>query len=388
MAPEQRRQAIDYLVTNCDCWKAPGDREVLNGLPDPKLQQLREAAERQAKAVAVANSAVRGFSDGRGNAYRLNPESGQWEHRTVAGAAPEPPAPRPSEDPPPLPPVENMPYGKKKPMMADDEEEDEEVAEEMEKRKKKMMAKNSRPRTLEDWLRQAPLEVQNTFRYAQQIEAREKEKLIGQLLVNVAESERSAHRERLQRRSLEDLQNDLALVPKAPVESTAPTGNRSRRVARTEAADPDLLMLPTMNWQELGKGGGQTAVPLPEPVGVDNTSDELTEDEILEQLPPALRSRVLNATVIENQEKQKLIAELTENLDEEVERKLNARLQRKSLDELRDLQALAPRREAGRTNYFGSAAAPTGNYAVDPSDILPLPTMNWAEIAGNGSSRR
>jgi hypothetical protein len=41
-----REAAITYLVTNCDCWKHEGDREVLNKLPDANLQRLEDAAKK------------------------------------------------------------------------------------------------------------------------------------------------------------------------------------------------------------------------------------------------------------------------------------------------------------------------------------------------------
>jgi hypothetical protein len=41
-----KTQLIDFLVTNCDCWKGEGDRELLNTMSEAKLKQLKDAAEK------------------------------------------------------------------------------------------------------------------------------------------------------------------------------------------------------------------------------------------------------------------------------------------------------------------------------------------------------
>lgn len=49
-----REETVGWLVANCDCWKDPGDREVLNALPDAKLAALKGAAEKTRQLVANA----------------------------------------------------------------------------------------------------------------------------------------------------------------------------------------------------------------------------------------------------------------------------------------------------------------------------------------------
>lgn len=66
-----RDQLVTSLAFNCRC-----EEESLTNLDYSTL----EAMERVAR---VANTARQGFKDGKGRAYRLNPDSGKWEYRDI-----------------------------------------------------------------------------------------------------------------------------------------------------------------------------------------------------------------------------------------------------------------------------------------------------------------
>lgn len=80
-------QLIDYLVANCDCWKGPKDREVLNTFDEAKLTTMKNVVAQAKKNEVVANAARSGvktkigvvqYDDGRG-VFILNAASLQGE---------------------------------------------------------------------------------------------------------------------------------------------------------------------------------------------------------------------------------------------------------------------------------------------------------------------
>lgn len=363
LSEQDRKNLIDNLVANCDCWKADGDREILNKMGDEKLLQLKEHAAREQQITAVANAAAGGFKDGKtGKAYRVNPQSGKWELMET--------------------PVENEEETDNAKMPMDDEEDDdmpEGMSAAGKKKMKARMTKNKKPQTTDDWLRSAPTEVQNTIRYAQQIEQQKKDELIEKLLVNVAASDRAAHQERLQRRTIDELHNDLALIPRMPTKEELAAAQKpaqqTRQVENRE--DADMLGLPVMNWQPADKQERQEQQQ-------QESVQNLNEDDWLNKAPASIRSVVSNAMAVERAEKKKIVDVLTANIsDEDTDKRLTARLMSKSLEELRDLAALAPAKEAPRPNYFG-AAAPLANLRplVDNRQddiLLPPSSINFED---------
>lgn len=355
----QREQIIDYLVANSEAWSAEGDADILASFSDEKLLHLNEATERTQQAVHVANAAAEGFQEG-GKAYRINPETGRWE-RAVLNCD------------------EGMGGGYGGRGMEDDpDEEDEEVS----PRRTHNSRRGNKPLTVDEWYRMAPPEVQENYATATEIVNREKERVIQEILVNsnVPEGDRAVHRERLLRRDLEDLRNDLALMPKLSDNSGKPkVGMRQRR------GDPDMLGLPTMNWSEVDKDGNPTGKAVQNQMvsGMDFV-DDMPEDEALSMLPAALRNKVLNAQAIEGRERQKLIEQIVANVqDEENEAILRRRLANKSLDELKDYMLMAPTRSAApRANYFGASGPISNARSVLPDaagdDILPVPRIDWS----------
>lgn len=378
LRPEERKVIIEDLVMNCDCWKGNGDKELLASFNDDKLVGLKTYWEQQRQAVEVANVAVRGFDDGK-NAYRINPQTGKWEQKVVEpvvnkgtttegdNQSGEPPAPTPQSrggSPPP--------------------------------RSKKQ---TSNARTEVDWMKDIPPEAQAKFAYLQQIEQREKNKIIDKLLINVADGEKRAHAERLQRRTLEDLMNDLALVPTInSAEEPRQRRSSGTLVNRQQGhiqVDDDMLNLPDM-WKEVGdKSQSQTTTVANSGSGSASGSQNIAQDEDEEEwfqkAPAHLRARVINAMQIEDRERRKIIEELISNYqgEEEQESRLIQRFQVMSLDTLKDMLALLPRKPQNQANYFG-AAVPMSNAARQTAnndvneDVLPLPKFDWNEVRKQG----
>ena len=48
---EERQALVDYLTTNCDCWK--DEAETLNGFKDELLTTLKEDEEKRKEALAA-----------------------------------------------------------------------------------------------------------------------------------------------------------------------------------------------------------------------------------------------------------------------------------------------------------------------------------------------
>jgi hypothetical protein len=127
----------------------------------------------------------------------------------------------------------------------------------------------------------------------------------------------------------------------------------------------------------------------PEVTANNNTTQKKepqTAEEWLASAPPGIQSAVQNAMAIEANEKKAIINKLISHLDDDAKKVVANRLNSKPLDELRDLAMLSPKEEPVQQfnlpNYAG-ASVPVGNFTQEPeydkSDVMPLPTINWAE---------
>lgn len=119
-----------------------------------------------------------------------------------------------------------------------------------------------------------------------------------------------------------------------------------------------------------------------------------TTDDWMAEAPPEIQSAVRNAMAIEQRQKDSIIARLTANVAAEKRDRLLGRLKAMSLDELTDMELMAPAvnqapgvgggvvaRPVGNPLYTGAAGAVTNQKPAVSSDedVLALPTINWAE---------
>jgi len=326
---EERQILVNALISECDCWNED-DREVLNGFPDEKLQAL---------AVHVKE-------------------------------------------------VEDL---KKKKKSASDMTDDE-LEEEMNRRRKNAAGSaptknDATPQSLEDWLAKAPADVVNAFRTAHQIEQTEKDKLISQITVNLEGAEKAIHQDRLQRRSLTELQSDLALLPK-PVDPKAagpvPVQDNDRwmtgilnSLSRRGTEEEDLLTPPTIDW----KSEAKDSISNVSTVGISVNSGD--EEQWIRGAPPRIRSLVENAIAVERRERDNIIDQLVANIADSSDRyRLRERLDNKSVEELRDLLEIAIQRQPTARPTYAGAAAPAINKRLtdeEREDILPLPSMSFED---------
>ena len=176
MTADEKKALTDGLIANTCCWRED-DRETLNAMDDDALTRLVRNAEEQ--AVKDKEQAKK-IDDLTANAKK-------------AETAKEAEATKKAETKP----VENA-----KPV------------------------ETVKPQTMEEWLAGAPLEIQNTISNAMEIEQREKDELVKQLIVNLGDSEKESQAKRLQARTLPELRADVALLPKVkrPAMFTGATG--------------------------------------------------------------------------------------------------------------------------------------------------------------------
>lgn len=392
LTQEQRQEVIRHLTTNCDCWKHSGDAEVLNRFTDEKLVSLKDHAIKEAQAIVVANAAVNGFTDGD-NAYRVNPETGKWERKVVA----------------------NQPFKKKDDEDEDEEEEDEEGGkkkkkayeenmegedeEEVEKKNKKRMAGKEKAtenrstvrkaQTTEEYIKQAPVHIreqlENTHRYAQQVVNREQDALISKILANVAESDRQSYGDWLKGQNLEFLQNMLGIVSRSVAENqgAGKRQNTSRRQVQNTEEENDALDIPIINWQEVGdENSGSKKHIATANTSADDGFIDANDEELLQQLPPRLRNKVLNANAIEEQKRREIIDDMTANMGDEESEQVRKALSDMPLKKLQVLQTLPQKqKEPVRPNYFGASVPSLNNFrgADATEEALGIPTINWQE---------
>jgi hypothetical protein len=409
LSPQDRQTVINGLVANCDCWKGEGDAALLATMSDDKLLQLKAAAEKERQAMILANAAVKGVTDGQGNLFRIDPDAtlnGQTRWVGQKAAAPAPTTGVNNQTTA----GQNNQQGRQP---GNDNHQNASVTAVVNDSPTDNGQRTTPrpPRNMEELIRSLPASerdrAESTWKTAQQIEQREKDRIISEILINVAEPDRPHRREWLQQQSTENLQQMLLVIPKAPPSPDAGSsrqqqnrGNGQRRpVLKPE--EEDLLGLPQINWgddagnarqaKETARANADAAAQAQNLQGDGEYWGNQSEDEIIASLPPHLRSRVVSADQIVNREKEKVIEELTANIvDEQQEQQLSAVLRSKSLEELKTLLALKPTREPARPTWYGTQpSTPSGQTAnsqvVDDrnEDVLPLPSIDWSQRAAN-----
>lgn len=202
-----KKKLVDGLIGNACCW-TEDDREMLEGLTENRLQAMTEDAAKHEQHELVANAAKKGFTDPGGDTHVWNEKTNKWDTKTK------------EKDP-----VENEKHpDKKKPPI-------------------------KKAPTANEWLAEAPPEVQSVVRNAMASEAREKEHLIEQMTANVAEEDKETVVNQLKTEPLEKLRTLMVLAPKPKEE---PTQNlyfgspASASVRNKDFDEDDILPLPTM----------------------------------------------------------------------------------------------------------------------------------------------
>lgn len=120
--------------------------------------------------------------------------------------------------------------------------------------------------------------------------------------------------------------------------------------------------------------------------------EPMTANEWLDSAPPEIRSVFENAMKTEQKEKDGIIDKLTSNLEGDKKKAAVERLKNRSLQSLREdaelFDAIQPARkpQASAQQFRGAAAPPpTGNtgsqVANEQDEVLPVPTIDWAENA-------
>ncbi len=198
LSPEKRDEIVDGLIANVCCWDEE-DRTELLEMTDNPLFKLQQQGVEHSKALkeqqTVTNAATKGFTDSGGTAHSWSEKTQTWES--------------------------NM-KEKEKEVVANRKEEE--------------------LQTTEEWLEKAPEEVRNTFQYAQSIEAREKGVLIDRLTENATEETKPGQVERLEKRTLAELQADVALLPEP--KQSAPALNFVGAAPAVNAAQKEFPPMP------------------------------------------------------------------------------------------------------------------------------------------------
>lgn len=214
-----RTKAIEYLTTNCSCWK--GQEKVLNGMQDAQLEQLVSDS-------TVANAARTGFAIGD-NEYRIT-ANGSLQYRPLTNAKKA--AAKNGEMPAFIKEkIEKREDAEEEEEVknADDmmEEEEEEEYEDMPKNKKSAKNKKTTSNGTPTMNREQMYALmtpgdREALAAARKIVAKEKVNLIRQITANVADEEaRIKHAQRLagEQYTVENLREMLELIP---------TNNRSQ----------------------------------------------------------------------------------------------------------------------------------------------------------------
>lgn len=158
MIPATREEKINYLTTNCDCWKCKGDEETLNGFTDEKLEKLCH------NRLTL-------------NALSTNADESEMEEEDEEDSELETPTP-PNKKP---------------------------------KKGKKAMTENTLAEWMENDLSSAPVEVQNAVKAALKIELAERTRVANMLVTNAAPEKKAALHTKLMTKSLGELQDILDL---------------------------------------------------------------------------------------------------------------------------------------------------------------------------------
>lgn len=215
LTKKAREELIDGLIDNSCCFDAE-DREGLEAWGDDKLTAMRNQMDRIDEQEAVINSLQASFTDDAGNVHTFNQEKKTWETKMQ----------EPEQKPDPKPePVANEP---------------------------------AKPKTLDEWLEDAPPEVRIAVNNSLAIEKAEKDTLVAQLTENMQGEGKQAVVSLLSQKPLDELRLLTALAPQpAPQPAMQPSYfGAAAPVAnvRSTIDMEDSLGLPKWDWSAIAKG--------------------------------------------------------------------------------------------------------------------------------------
>jgi hypothetical protein len=278
--PMTRKEMIQHLTANCDCWKGKGDEKLLEKMKDDQLTKLVN----QSKIVLVVNQIKNKKAD---NAEGDEAVAGvPWtELATLLGVDLNPAddpiafasalkakvdeissklggAPAEEEMPPP-----------DVTMQAIEEEEEEKVAMAAGTQEVEKTANKRKAQTSADWLKGAPPAIRSAVTNAMNIEKQTKAKLVQRLVGNISDpKKRQALGAKMMAKDLDELQELVSLIPEAAV------GNQDQDIPNFAFAG--------------GAGGGQG-------VGIGNEGEDDSENVLPiftvnfdEMASPKLRQKV------------------------------------------------------------------------------------------------
>lgn len=225
LSNEKRAEVIQKLVHNCRCNEE--DREIFNGMSDESLLALGSLRDDNEQLAIVANAAVTGFATDAGK-FQYNPGTKKWEQTPVSA------------------PVEN----RGNPVQ--------------------------QPKNANDWLNSAPVEIREAVENAMEIQNKEKESLVRQLIVNVADDKKQSIGEKFMKKPIGELRELVSLLPvenAAPVRRAVniatPNFSESPKVTShgelTENERSDILEMPSLDLSSplidnyYGRKAGKTA---------------------------------------------------------------------------------------------------------------------------------
>lgn len=215
MAKLNREDVIDSLVSNCDCFDEE-DRDTLNSFEDKKLKKLHDQ---------LVDNAM--YAD---DEEEEDPE--EEEEMMEEEEAPK----------------KKLFMSKNKKKYASNRRNDDIAQDILNNRKK--------PQTAEEWFATAPPEIQSAVRNAMTLEQQTKKGLLDQLTANVNDDQVKRVLNRLKDKSIEELQDLVALLPPARtisapnfIGASVPYPNQTTNERAIDKDDEDTLPLPTINYE-------------------------------------------------------------------------------------------------------------------------------------------
>lgn len=221
-------KVVEGLITNCACW-TEADKEVLNSMSEEQLTRLATEASKEINTRTTLNSITSGSTvEVDGEKMVFNTTTNLFEKKA-----------------------------KDKKKMDDESEEENE---EKDKKGKKGKAMNEAgqgmgevPQTKEQWFAAAPPEVQNTLRYAEQIQNAHKTGLVTKIVNAAPDVQREALKPVYNAMSIEQLEVIAGAIVEAPAEET-PVNNYLAQFSppvntnNSSAPKEEPLAIPEMDW--------------------------------------------------------------------------------------------------------------------------------------------